>query len=134
MDETQNKKKLLENIEQHTKALYDMKPRPIISPESNVFASITKNLKKQFPNLSEQELLLKSMDIIKEQFLDAKEAITESEDGDTSMRSGKSDHVLAGEGQPDDTEEDDEGTIGDYWDSLTELVVAKMKKGKNKKK
>lgn len=107
---------------------------PILS--SNPFVQIQNELKQQYPHLSENDLIVKSMDFLKEQFLQ-----TVSQDDDASMRSGTSqtpsepgndpaEHVLAGESQDP---EDDEPHLGDFWDSLTAIIADKMAKDKNRK-
>lgn len=106
----------VQKIQQHTQACWETAKQqalPASSPalSSNPFIQIQQELKQQFPHLSEHVLIIKSMDFLKEQFLQ-----TVSQDDDVSMRSGTSqttsependptEHVLAGKSQlPDDDE------------------------------
>ena len=134
-------KDLIPKIQQHTKACWDSVKQPALSPApsspvTNPFVQMQKELKQKFPNLSDNELILKSMDYLKEQFLQS----VNPED-DTSMRSGTShtqseseadpaDHVLAGESQ---SEDEAEVTLGDFWDSFTAAIADKMAQDKGNK-
>ena len=119
-------KDLTPKIQQHTKACWESVkqpalPAPSSSPVSNPFVQIQKELKQKYPHLSDNELIVKSMDYLKEQFLQS----INPED-DVSMRLGTSqspsepasdpaEHVLAGESQ---SEDDEDPNLGDFWDSL----------------
>ncbi|CAL5383592.1 unnamed protein product [Camellia sinensis] len=133
-------KDLIPKIQQHTKACWDSVKQPILpapsSPVTNPFVQMQKELKQKFPNLSDNELILKSMDYLKEQFLQS----VNPED-DVSMRSGTShtqseseadlaNQVLAGESQSDD---ETEPTLGDFWDSFTAAIADKMAQDKSNK-
>ncbi|CAL5415726.1 unnamed protein product [Camellia sinensis] len=64
----------VQKIQQHTQACWESVKQPALpapSPalSSNPFLQIQKELKQQFPHLLEHELVIKSMDFLKEQFL-----------------------------------------------------------------
>ena len=105
----------------------------------NPFVQIQNELRQKYPDLSEQELIIKSMDFMKEQFLQSL-----SRD-DTSMKSGSSSYdgpeeehfdplldeneftILAGESQ-----EPEAPNMGDFWDSLTGLISEKLSQEKDR--
>lgn len=128
---------LIKTVKTHTQACLDILPKSLPSSSDNPFVKIQTELKQQFPGLTEIELITKSMEILKNQFLQSLNS------DDTSMKSTSSKemdddnsfHVLAGESQdPDDDAGSD--SIGNFWDSLTEIITEKIdqRKDKGKKK
>lgn len=128
----------VDKIKQHTQACFDSVKQPALPVPpallNNPFVKIQKELKQQYPGLSEHEIILKSMNYLKEQFF-------QTIPDDDSMRSGSSqpstepdvdpaEHVLAGESQ---LPEDEEPTLGDFWDSMTAIFAEKLAKDKSRK-
>ncbi|CAL5384188.1 unnamed protein product [Camellia sinensis] len=144
IDDPKPHQELLQKIKGHTQACWDATPKliPAAPTVQNPFVQIQNELRQKYPALSEQDLVIKSMDCMKEQFLQSF-----SRD-DTSMKSGTSHGdpeeeghtdpyddentftVLAGESQ-DPAEEDP--NLGDFWDSLTDIITEKMAREKDKK-
>ena len=111
---------------------------PSLPVTQNPFLQIQTELRQKYPNLSKTELIIKSMDFMKEQFL-----LTISSD-DTSMKfvASSQDHedpdqdenefaVLAGESQ---APEKDEPNFGDFWNSFTSMIADKINREKDKKR
>ena len=70
MDDTKPRQELLQKIKEHTQACWDATPKLILAaPVQNPFVQIQNELRQKYPALSEQELVIKSMDYMKEQFL-----------------------------------------------------------------
>ncbi|GMP62733.1 hypothetical protein CsSME_00024720 [Camellia sinensis var. sinensis] len=145
MDDPKPHEELLQKIKGHTQACWDGTPKLIpAAPVQNPFVQVQNELRQKYPALSEQELVIKSMDYMKEQFLQSF-----SKD-DTSMKSGTSHGdlddethtdpymdeneftVLAGESQ-DPAEAEADPNFGDFWDSLTSMIADKMSQEKDKK-
>ena len=133
--------KLIQTITEHSKACLASAPKPLLtnnpSPE-NPFITIQNSLRNKNPHLSDQDLLIKTMDIMKEQFL---QSIAPPAKDDASMistysyESVQDDNsnkfpVLAGESLDDSPDP----ILGDFWDSLTCMIAEKMEKDKGKKK
>jgi hypothetical protein len=106
----------------------------------NPFLEISAQLKTKFPNASDDELIVKTMSFMKEQFL---QTISTEVADDESMASASSKDdtnnpftCLAGEAQDpyEDELSQEIPTLGDVWDSMTEIVADKLssKKGKEK--
>ncbi|GMP35334.1 hypothetical protein CsSME_00007808 [Camellia sinensis var. sinensis] len=143
MDDTKPRQELLQKIKEHTQACWDATPKLIpAAPVQNPFVQIQNELRQKYPALSEQELVIKSMDYMKEQFLQSL-----SKD-DTSMKSGNSQEDPEDEGHTDPYEDENEFTVlagesqepteadpnfGDFWDSLTGLIAKKMSQDKQDK-
>ena len=116
----------LQVISNHIQALKDSKPK--LSIGENPFKLVMENIKKRNPELSNRELLIQTMNFMKEQMVEVQ---SDSGSDDTTMGSNSSLNILAGESQnPDDV---DEGTIDDYWEAMTEMIL-RNSKGKGKKK
>ncbi|GMP97174.1 hypothetical protein CsSME_00045537 [Camellia sinensis var. sinensis] len=143
MDDDKPCQELLQKIKEHTKACWDATPKLIpAAPVQNPFVQIQNALRQKYPALSEQELVIRSMGYMKEQFLQSF-----SRD-DTSMKSGTShddpedeDHtdpyedeneftVLAGESQDPTTVDPN---LGDIWDSFMGLIAEKLSQDKQDK-
>ena len=132
---------LIQTITEHGKACLAsvLKTLPTSNPSpDNPFVTIQNSLREKNPHLSDQDLLIKTMDIMKEQFLQsiappARDVVSmtsahnhESEQDDNSNKF----LVLAGESQDDSLDP----ILGDFWDSLTAMIAEKMEKDKGKKK
>ncbi|GMP73915.1 hypothetical protein CsSME_00031504 [Camellia sinensis var. sinensis] len=143
MDDPKPHQELLQKIKGHTQACWDATPKliPAAPIVQNPFVQIQNELRQKYPALSEQELVIKSMDYMKEQFLQSFNR------DDTSMKSGTS-HDDPDEGHTDPYEDENEFTVlagesqepadadpnfGDFWDSLTGLIADKMSQEKDKK-
>ncbi|CAL5354894.1 unnamed protein product [Camellia sinensis] len=128
MDDPKPKQELLQKIKEHTQACWDASPKSIPAPPVNPFVQIPQELREKYPDLSETELVIKSMDYMKQQFLQSMFS-TDSSMKSTSSTQSEEDRatadpydedntftVLAGESQ--DPEDDPTGpNYGDIWDS-----------------
>ena len=143
MDDPKPKQELLQKIKEHTQACWDASPKSIPAPPVNPFIQIQQELRGKFPDLSETELVIKSMDYMKQQFIQSiaskdssmkSTSSTQSEDDRTTADPYEEDNaftVLAGESQDDDPIEPN---YGDIWDSVTEMIADKLLHDKNKGK
>lgn len=124
---------LLKTIKNHTQACLDVIPQSLPSPVPiNPFVKIQADLKQKFPNLTETELIVKTMDYMKTQFLQSlvsDDVSMKTASDEESEQDDNQFNVLAGESQ------EPEPTMGDFWDSLTSMISEKLeqdKKGKGK--
>ncbi|CAL5361504.1 unnamed protein product [Camellia sinensis] len=145
MDDPKPKQELLQKIKEHTQACWDASPKSIPAPPVNPFVQIQQELREKYPDLSETELVIKSMDYMKQQFLQSmfstdssmkSTSSTQSEDDRATADPYDEDNnftVLAGESQ--DPEDDPTGpNYGDIWDSVTEMIADKLLHDKSKGK
>ncbi|KAI8536924.1 hypothetical protein RHMOL_Rhmol10G0294500 [Rhododendron molle] len=87
--------------------------------------------------MTDNEVVLKTMDFMKEQFLQT----VRQEADDESMASAKSNDednnpfsCLAGESQDPYEDEQNTPTLGDFWDSMTEIMAERLSSNKGKEK
>ncbi|CAL5355021.1 unnamed protein product [Camellia sinensis] len=143
MDDPKPKQELLQKVKEHTQACWDASPKSIPAPPVNPFVQIQQELRETYLDLSETELVIKSMDYMKQQFLQSmfskdssmkSTSSTQSEDDRTTVDPYEEDNafiVLAGESQ-DPEEDPTEPNYGDIWDSVTEMIADKLLHDKSK--
>ncbi|KAH7859089.1 hypothetical protein Vadar_031426 [Vaccinium darrowii] len=100
-------------------------------PISNPFLEISKKIHEENPSLSEDEVVIKTMDFMKNQLFETFKAPGDDESM-TSAKSVEDDNpftCLAGESQDPYEDEDPNGaTLADYWDGITQLLTKQRKK------
>ena len=69
MDAPKPTQELLQKLKEHTQACWDASPKSIPASPVNPFIQNQQELRDKFPDLSEIELVLKSMDYMKQQFI-----------------------------------------------------------------
>jgi hypothetical protein len=79
-------------------------------------------IRKEFPHLPDELLLIKCMDAMRQSLFDSFEI-----KGDDVASTGSSVEILAGESQPEET------LVADVWHSVTELLAENLKKKKEDK-
>ncbi|CAL5349838.1 unnamed protein product [Camellia sinensis] len=143
MDNPKPKEELLQKIKEYTQACWDASPKSIPAPPVNPFIQIQQELREKFPDLSETELVIKSMDYMKQQFIQSiaskdssmkSTSNTQSEDDKTTADPYEEENVftvLAGESQ-DPEDDPTEPNCGDIWDSVTEMIADKLLHDKSK--
>jgi hypothetical protein len=106
----------------------------------NPFLKISAQIKAKFPDLSGDQILVKTMDVMKQQFVQTLGSTSRIAD-DESMSSAKSMEednnpygCLAGESQDPYEDDGSTPTIIDYWDSMTQLIADQLAKKKGKEK
>ncbi|XP_058195990.1 uncharacterized protein LOC131312325 [Rhododendron vialii] len=111
------------------------------SSKKNPFLEISAQIKAKNPSLTDDELVIKTMDYMKNQFLQSVQGTHIADDESmTSAKSNEEDNnpftCLAGESQ--DPYEDDgttpAPTLGDFWDSMTEMMAEQLSSRKGKEK
>ncbi|XXG46582.1 hypothetical protein AAC387_Pa02g1392 [Persea americana] len=95
---------------------------------SNPFDLIKDQLRSQYPHISDQELVVKSMELMKNSFLQSFE-LPKDDSSITLAHSTHSDdnnafNCLAGESQ----DPNEEVSVEDFWDSLTHAIATKYSK------
>lgn len=127
-----NKFSDLEETVQQIKKTIDQYQQPRLSigstSSSNPFDLIKDQLRSQFPHISDQELVIKSMELMKNSFL---QSFSHPKDDAsiTSAQSTHSDdnnafHCLVGESQ----DPNEEASVEDFWNSLTHVMATKYVK------
>ncbi|KAI8560740.1 hypothetical protein RHMOL_Rhmol04G0280000 [Rhododendron molle] len=131
------KTKTIDDIKAKTQELgQQLKQKEKLSIK-NPFLEISAQLRSKNPSLTDNEIVLKTMDFMKKQFLQT--VHQEADDESMTLAKGnKEDNnpftCLAGESQ--DPYEDDQNTptLGDFWDSMTEIMAEKLSSNKSKEK
>ncbi|XP_028096083.1 uncharacterized protein LOC114296004 isoform X1 [Camellia sinensis] len=141
MDDTKNKQDLLQRIKEHTQSCLDACPKTTPVIPTNPFIQIQQELRRKYPEITEEELVAKSMDFMKQQFLESmaprdSSMKSASSEGEKTQPDPYSDDdntftPLAGESQ-DPNEDPSDPDFGDIWDSVTELITDKLVRAKGK--
>jgi hypothetical protein len=109
----------------------------------NPFLEISEQLREKFPQATKDELVVKTMSFMKEQFLQTVHTEVADDESMASANSKESKEdtnnpftCLAGESQDPYEDELNEATptIADVWDSMTEIMAEKLSQAKKKGK